>query len=373
MRENKDGKLGHHMSANLRAVPRVTMNTPDVLKEVQRLQNNGDLSAAFSFLLKTIRDNNWKKSKLWWRLVPLMTSPDSYPLIRDLWLESPAICHSNVSILRAVARAAAVSGNHHDCRQLLRKLILLLSTKNRSPVVLRRKLRGAGTRITSFGQKRKANSDETTDFAAKAAVALVDLNNAFKALGVKTFLISGTLLGQTREGQIIGWDKDIDVGYFREECSIDLESHFMKSDLFRVGRIDFTSDRLRLIHQNGVWIDIFPHYMENGRRWHNGTATRWWNTPFGLRNINFIGIDQYIPDDPELYLTENYGDWRTPNPNFDARIDAPNVEIYDPDHFASLIYFSLEKSLREKKIIVKNRYIKILQKNGEGTWANQLL
>lgn len=352
----------------------IATSTADVLLQVRQLQAHNQPTDAFNYLLGAVRGNGWKKSKLWWRLVSLMTSPQSYQAIRDLWLESPATCHENASILRAVARAAAISDNHLDCRLLLRKLILLQSRGSKRSSKLRHTIPGAILpRRKAHKQRAETDNVEQSHFASQAADALVDLNEDFASLGLKTFLISGTLLGQVREGHIIGWDKDIDVGYFHEECSVDLESHFRKSSRFRVGRVDLTSTRLRLIHKNGVWIDVFPHYMEKGLRWHDGTATRWWNTPFGLRRINFIGIDQYIPDNPELYLKENYGDWRIPNSNFDARIDAPNVEITDPDHFNSLLYFSLEKCLRGNKKIMKNRYVKILQKQCEGAWVDYFL
>ena len=121
-----------------------------------------------------------------------------------------------------------------------------------------------------------------------------------------------------------------------------------------------------------MWIDVFPHYMEDNKRWHDGTATRWWNTPFELKTTDFLGIQQYVPDNPELYLDENYGDWRTPNPFFDARIDAPNAEVTDPEHFVSLLYFGLEGSIRAGKDVMRRRYIDLLREQGEGDWLNRV-
>lgn len=351
--------------------PQLAKNTALVIARAEMFQVTGKPGIGRQLLMEAINQGGWKKSKLWWRLVAMMSSIEDYRAIHDLWLRSPSTCHASPSILRAIARAAAVSGHHHDCRTLLRKLILLLSARNRpasAPMRMARKLQT----INGLTRHQKSAPVSPMEFADQASIALTDLNQAFSEIGLKAFLISGTLLGQVREGKIIGWDKDIDVGYFTEDCKIDLESHFVKSENFRLGRVDFTSDRLRLIHQNGTWIDVFPHYMEDGRRWHNGTATRWWNTPFGLRTVNFIGIEQYIPDNPERYLDENYGNWRIPNANFDARIDAPNTEISDPEHFISLLYFSLEKNIREGKDFMKKRYIELLRAQGEGTWLDKL-
>jgi len=305
-----------------------------------------------------IRQGSWLKSKLWWEMVSLMGAPEDYASIRALWLTSPTQVHKNLSIQRAVARAAAVAGAHEDCRTLLRRLIL--------------KAKSAAAGKLKTASSPTANSSSMNRFASHAATALKDLNEAFSEIGLRSFLISGTLLGQVRQGGIIGWDKDIDVGFFTEECHIDLGVRFMRHPKFRIGRVDLTSDRLRLIHGNGMWIDVFPHYMDGGKRWHNGTATRWWNTPFELREIEFLGINQYIPDNPELYLDENYGDWRTPNSNFDARIDAPNAEISDPEHFISLLYFGLEKSIRDGKQTMQKRYIELLRSKNEGAWLDRL-
>lgn len=318
-----------------------------VLERAAHYDAEGETEEARVLLTNAIQNGNWSRATLWWRLVALMKAPSDYQHIRDLWLLSPASARDNQSVMRAVARAAAVSGHHHECRVLLRKLIRMLTARQPSQHL--------GKPRTAQRRENNPARDEAK-FTEAAAEALRDLNAAFEDISLKMFLISGTLLGLVREGKFIGWDKDIDVGYFSEDCQIDLESHFRSSTHFRVGRVDLTSDRLRLIHTNGTWVDVFPHYMENGQRWHDGTATRWANTPFGLKRTRFIGVDQYIPENPEIYLEENYGNWRTPTSNFDARLDAPNVEVTDYNHFTSLIYFSIEKCMRTGKIEMLHRY-----------------
>ncbi|MDA3901178.1 MAG: hypothetical protein PF637_11755 [Spirochaetes bacterium] len=51
---------------------------------------------------------------------------------------------------------------------------------------------------------------------------------------------------------------------------------------------------------------MFPHYMEEGRRWHNGTATRWWNTEFSLKTIEFLKTVLYVPEN--LVMIKRYCD-----------------------------------------------------------------
>lgn len=335
-----------------------------MLARARLCQLHGGCAEGRALLVETIRDGNWRIDRPWRQLVAMMEQPADYQLIRRLWLTSPSQCHTHPSILRAVARAAAVSGNHHDCRVLLRKLIALhKDTKNQRPLHRRVLQKLRRLRPDALGKTDAAAEHER--FTANASRALTDLNQAFDHLGLNVFLVSGTLLGYLREGRIIGWDKDIDVGFFSEQCSTDLEAHFRASDTFRVGRVDLTTDRLRLIHANGVMIDVFPHYMEQGCRWHDGAATRWWNTPFELKQIEFLGIPQYIPDPPETYLEENYGGWRTPVAHFDARMDAGNVEITDYPHYVSLLYFSLETGIRANDAASANRYARLLREYHE--------
>lgn len=316
-----------------------------------------------------IRSGGWHRAGLWWELVASMSSCDDYARVRTLWSDSPKRCHADASILRAVARAACISGWHEDSRALLRRAALISASEASHTSAFARipaLVRGIGTKAK--GERAVTNAS----FSRAASEALVDLNDAFARLGPKAFLISGTLLGLIREGKIIGWDKDIDLGVFAEDCPPDMEAFFRRHERFHLGRVDLTTDRLRLIHANGTWIDIFPHYREGDKVWHDGSATRWWNTPFELKKMDFLNVEQYVPDEPERYLDENYGDWRTPNMNFDARIDAPNVEIMDKDHHTTLLFFSLESSIRKGKAEMRDRYIRILREAGEGGWLDRL-
>ena len=88
--------------------------------------------------------------------------------------------------------------------------------------------------------------------------------------------------------------------------------------------------------------------------------------------MEFLGRPQLVPDPPEQYLDENYGDWRTPNPNFDARMDTPNVEITDQAYFDTLLYFSLLDAIGKGNEVKQERYIRLLRDLGEGDWLNRL-
>src|SRR5690606_25827385 len=76
-----------------------------------------------------IQNGGWHKAGLWYDLVAAMSHSGDYQSIRSLWLRTPVKCHNNVSVLRAVARAACVSGEHGDSRALLRRAALATSSE----------------------------------------------------------------------------------------------------------------------------------------------------------------------------------------------------------------------------------------------------
>lgn len=174
-----------------------------------------------------------------------------------------------------------------------------------------------------FGCKKKKKNES---WIGDAKLALSDLKEDMERRGIQIFLISGTLLGCIREGGIIGHDKDIDVG-FDEKYSVDqVKDAIRQSPRFRFLEIPFESN-VYIQHANGVSIDLFRHYLQDGLYFHEGIKARWWNTPFELMEVDFLGGRYFIPSNHDVYLTENYGDWRIPNSDFETFVDTPNMEV----------------------------------------------
>lgn len=348
------------------------MSADTAVRRARQAVAAGDWDLARQTIEAELRSGQWQRAALWGQLLSLMAGPEDYPRLRTLWLASPRACHDTVGIIRVVARAASVAGEHDEARALLRKAIVLRSRpRPRARARLGRLKRSVLARLPRHGASAVEHRNL---FAQRASVALAELDRELSATGTRTFLISGTLLGLVREAGFIGWDKDIDVGYFTEEIdAATLEQVFRRSTAFQVRRLDFNTDRLRVDHTNGVKIDIFPHYPgEDGRIWHDGTATRWWNTPFGLQTVDFLGRPQLVPDPPERYLDENYGDWRTPRPHFDARLDTPNVEVTDPAYLHTLLFFSLLDAIGNGNRHRRQRYRDLLAAGGEGAWLGRV-
>ena len=157
------------------------------------------------------------------------------------------------------------------------------------------------------------------------------------------YVVSGTFLGLHREGGFLSHDYDIDLGINAEDIEIDaLLSKLRKSHDFTIGKLDYHYEVLgngsqrtlrtrlsiiKLVHKNGLQIDLFIHYTENGRCWHGSSIHRWENTPFKLVEREFEGVMVLAPENADRYLTENYGDWRTPVKEFDCTTGTPNLVV----------------------------------------------
>lgn len=168
----------------------------------------------------------------------------------------------------------------------------------------------------------------------QASQALVDLQAALSAVGKRAFLVSGTLLGYAREGQILAHDKDIDVGIVGWEDQYEVANALLQS-----GHFGIDSRRLRgrkayhipVMHQaTRTSIDIFIYHPEDGM-WVTGVESyfgylqKFAFTPFELKAVSFLGIDFYVPDDVEKNLAENFGNWRESDPEYISHLQSPST------------------------------------------------
>ncbi|MFN0313739.1 MAG: hypothetical protein ACKVQA_01700, partial [Burkholderiales bacterium] len=178
----------------------------------------------------------------------------------------------------------------------------------------------------------------------RAQLALIDLKRTLQAAEIPMFLVSGTLLGCVREGRLLGHDHDVDVGIWDEVNREHLLSVLLKSGLF-YDQASRAPEIVRLKHVNGIVIDMFYHFRSPGDYWHRGVKIIWHNTPFKLAVRNFLGEEFLIPEDYDTYLTENYGDWRTPKIDFDCAFDTPNAQIANRDELLIHTYKMLGQAM----------------------------
>ena len=181
-----------------------------------------------------------------------------------------------------------------------------------------------------------------------AQKALADLLVLFPLDDMPWFLVSGTFLGLIRENGFLAHDYDIDIGVFETDIDIaQAKAMIFASDQFVLKKYDYHQSSLftptttstnpdvpyilKIIHTTGIHIDLFIHYRDTSKTppvdWHGSSLHRWENSAFELVPYTFYGHRVLGPADADTYLTENYGDWRTPVTEFNCSTDTPNLAL----------------------------------------------
>ncbi|MEO7421033.1 MAG: hypothetical protein ABIU87_01400 [Ornithinibacter sp.] len=177
-----------------------------------------------------------------------------------------------------------------------------------------------------------------------ARSALADLAAALPVPRWKWYVISGTFLGLVREGGFLAHDYDVDVGITYDAETMPAMIATLAADpRFVVKKVDDAQSVVRehdgryaveralalvkLIHTSGINVDVFVHHPSGEMMWHGSSLHQWENTAFDLAPYTVGGVDVLGPADADRYLTENYGDWRTPVTDFNCTTGTPNLVI----------------------------------------------
>lgn len=168
----------------------------------------------------------------------------------------------------------------------------------------------------------------------KASRTLSDLTQVLKRQGLKCFLVSGTLLGYAREGQLLSHDKDIDVGILGWEHQFDLASALTEDGLFIISSRFLKGKNtvcMPIRHRlTGYCIDVFLYHPEGnslvtGVDFFFGYRQTFQFSSFELAPVEFLGVEMYVPADVDLNLSENFGDWRRPDPDYISHLESPST------------------------------------------------
>lgn len=159
-------------------------------------------------------------------------------------------------------------------------------------------------------------------------VCLSDMKDILDYMGQEFFLVCGTFLGQHRSNDFIKWDGDIDIGIFSGVYNPAIIKAIINSGKFKLkwvlGKLE-ESFQLTFIHNNGRGIDIMLFYKEGIDEDYYYSTTflgicdlkpgkfcKYGNHIRGLKEVMFRDRIYKVPSNAEEYLTESYGDWRTP-------------------------------------------------------------
>lgn len=169
---------------------------------------------------------------------------------------------------------------------------------------------------------------------AVAAQALVALQAILAPAGLKVFLVSGTLLGYARGGGLLPHDKDIDVGVLGWESQFDIVLALLKSGQFEVNTSTMEGEKTYLLsvrhRATGIPVDVFIYHAQDGKyvtgvQGDYGYLQTFAFTPFQLEEVDFLGIKIHVPGDIDRNLTENFGNWQTPDPGYISHLESPST------------------------------------------------
>lgn len=139
------------------------------------------------------------------------------------------------------------------------------------------------------------------------------------------FLVGGTCLGLVRDGKLIGYDKDIDIGVFEERSLYRIQR--LEKEIFKY------YDEVHIVGpDNGkiLWlkkyfdgkyvlpIEVAAQYTKDGHLYYNRLMGATWEYEKGkcvwkrslfdsFKKVNYLGVDFNVPSPVEEFLTAFYG------------------------------------------------------------------
>ena len=161
---------------------------------------------------------------------------------------------------------------------------------------------------------------------------ITEISRELQKAGAEFFLDFGTLLGITREGKIISWDDDIDMGiYITDKFSWDDLEKAMNSLGYKKNHQFILEGRVteHNYSKGDIYVDLFLHeekdghsfsYVYDRRDGKEYPSPKYWSvmvhkTPSitGTVPVEKDGAYYNIPVNAEEYLAAVYGEnWKTP-------------------------------------------------------------
>lgn len=171
-----------------------------------------------------------------------------------------------------------------------------------------------------------AQTEEQKFNTSSAWQSLIDILYLLKINNIIAFPVAGTLLGLHREGKLLDFDKDLDIGVMPDEDLAAIKQILEKNPRYElsVNVPAFTSYVSFIDKNNGCTIDILKFRKNRGYfelSWMPPKPYQQMSrilryTPFTLSAKTFNNVTMYVPDDTDLFLQEIYGEWKTPDPHY---------------------------------------------------------
>ncbi len=212
--------------------------------------------------------------------------------------------------------------------------------------------------------------------ADKYLQAVNEVIDILENAGLQPFIESGTLLGLYRNGKLMNYDYDADLGIFIDNfdntkfyvetiCKSfeNIPNYFVTYKLYYDDSINKNIYFVNIIKQENkhnkkanlqISIDIEFYYKnyygikENADKIYVGFGYIMWefdNFDLQLKTIN--NKQYFIPTNCENYLQQLYGnDWQTPTSLWDSKISSPNIVKNDKCKFF-VYHYGMHRLFRE--------------------------
>lgn len=193
-----------------------------------------------------------------------------------------------------------------------------------------------------------------------ASESLKTVNRVLRERGLQPFMMSGVLLGYLREGQLLPHDKDLDLGLIGWEHQFEVAQALLSAGHYHVswrylrGAQTFLIDAVDLKY--GVAIDFFffhpkADHLLHGIDYKYGFTQNLRFSPFELTEVDFLGERFWIPDNADQNLTENYGDWRTPQSSYVVTVESPALVDKGSEKHQFMVLIELMRSVQTFKSV----------------------
>lgn len=256
-----------------------------------------------------------------------------------------------------LAKALALNGNLSGSIEHMRLLLQYLL-----------KLKG--------GDRRTINAKPEHVFDIKNAEdTLITVNKLLRQKGLEPFLMSGTLLGFAREGGLLPHDKDIDLGIIGWENQYEIAEALINAGHFSFDVSQLKGSQRFLVTafdlRNGNAVDFFlfhdkKDYLLHGINFDMGFVQNFKFSKFELEEVDFLGEKFFVPNDIDLNLTENYGDWRIPATSYIVVVESPAILRENPDISQLLVYQEVLRTIiKDMNPMRIRRILSYLESNNE--------